>query len=647
MSIYFTRLYFKDKDKRKIMFSIAFFATSISYILLSLGFEIIEIKYLIWQNLYYWNSFPLMIAILIAVNEYFFSGIDFDRFFKIFLAISALSFMIIFLPFGIGGIFAIANQLITIEIISALFYQIFKQKNLSNLMFLLAISCLAIGGMSMSQNKHLSIFSFFIGYTFLTLVFFVSSAAIDKKDIDSYFALRAKLLSAKDALQKSENKFRNFFENIVNGVAVYDAADDGNDFIIKDFNKAGEQIDNIKREDAVGKSFLEMFPGVNEFGLFEVLQRVWRTGKPEHYPVSLYKDDKIEGWRENYVYKLQSDEIVAVYDDVTKQKQAEIELQNKVKQLKKSKLSTLNIMEDLQETIENLERAENKIMEKNKKLQISTDKLKRMNEEIHVSNEKLKSTQEKLKVLNDKLEQKVIDRTAKIEKLLKQKDGFITQLGHDLKTPLTPIIGLLPILEKRSKDSKSKELLEIIRRSANYMRDLVVKTIQLARLNSSSEQLDIVDTNLLEEANKIIDSNQLIFKENKITVENKIKEDIIVKADKLRLDELFNNLITNAVKYTPKSGNLIIDAKEEEDFVTISFKDTGIGLTKEQIDNIFDEFYKVDPSRHDLGSSGLGLPICKRIAEKHGGKIWAESLGIGKGSTFHFTLKKSSSEQNN
>jgi len=78
----------------------------------------------------------------------------------------------------------------------------------------------------------------------------------------------------------------------------------------------------------------------------------------------------------------------------------------------------------------------------------------------------------------------------------------------------------------------------------------------------------------------------------------------------------------------------------------MSFKDNGLGLTKEHMDNIFDEFFKVDPSRHDLEASGLGLPICKRIVAKHGGKIWVESPGLGKGSTFYFTLKKSKDEKN-
>jgi len=299
-------------------------------------------------------------------------------------------------------------------------------------------------------------------------------------------------------------------------------------------------------------------------------------------------------------------------------------VQEKIKELEDSELATLNIMEDLQETVASLKIAEDDIRGKNKKLA---------------------STQEELRTLNEWLEQKVMERTAEIENLLKQKDEFVNQLGHDLKTPITPLVTLLPIIQKRQTDQKSKELLDVSIKNVQYMKDLVIKTIQLARLNAPSTKLDITETNLLEELNKVIDNNQFLFKENKIIVENKIKEDVIIKADKLRLDELFNNLITNAVKYTSESGILTIDAQKDRDFVTISFRDTGIGLNQEQIKHIFDEFYKVDPSRHDLEASGLGLPICKRIVEKHGGKIWVESPGVGKGSTFYFTLKKSGSKK--
>jgi PAS domain S-box-containing protein len=135
---------------------------------------------------------------------------------------------------------------------------------------------------------------------------------------------RVKELEGKEVeIRASEVKFRELFDYMSSGVAIYEAKDNGNDFIFKDLNQAGERIENIKKENLLGKSVLEMFPGVKEFGLFDVLRRVWKTGKPEHHPVSLYKDNRITGWKENFVYKLQSGEIVAVYDDITESKQVE------------------------------------------------------------------------------------------------------------------------------------------------------------------------------------------------------------------------------------------------------------------------------------------------------------------------------------
>ena len=124
-------------------------------------------------------------------------------------------------------------------------------------------------------------------------------------------------------LSESEIRFRELFDNMSSGVAIYEAKEGGKDFVFKDFNHAAEKIDHIKKEDLIGKIVLEVFPRVRDFGLVDLFQRVWTTGKSEHLPISFYKDERIVGWRENYVYKLPSGEIVAVYDDVTERKQAE------------------------------------------------------------------------------------------------------------------------------------------------------------------------------------------------------------------------------------------------------------------------------------------------------------------------------------
>ena len=252
---------------------------------------------------------------------------------------------------------------------------------------------------------------------------------------------------------------------------------------------------------------------------------------------------------------------------------------------------------------------------------------------------KLKEAHMILRDINHKLEQKVRDRTFEIEKLLKQKDEFISQLGHDLKTPLTPLINLLPLVYKNEKNEKSKELLDLSIRNVQYMKNLVIKTLKLALLNSSSYVLEIEEINAFETIQSVIKNMDKNLDLKNIKIENLIKENVNIKADRLRFEELMNNLISNAIKYSPDGGKITLKTKVEKNKITFSIKDDGVGMTKEQVEKIFDEFYKTDKSRHDFNSTGLGLSICKRIVEKHKGKMWVESSGPGKGSTFYFTLE--------
>jgi signal transduction histidine kinase len=241
---------------------------------------------------------------------------------------------------------------------------------------------------------------------------------------------------------------------------------------------------------------------------------------------------------------------------------------------------------------------------------------------------------------------KIFEYNKILENLLTQKDEFIGQLGHDLKNPLQPLVGLLPVLIEQEKDPKIKEGLELMNRNVEYMRDLIFKTLQLAKLRSSDIEFEIEDLNLSDVSIGVVESQKLLLKENKIDIVNNISKDINVKADKLRLAELFHNLITNSVKYMGESGGKItLDAKKGSSNVTISIADTGKGMEKDQLKRIFDEFYRADKFVRLKDSVGLGLSICKRIVEKHGGKIWADSPGVGKGSIFYFTLKPANREK--
>ena len=267
-----------------------------------------------------------------------------------------------------------------------------------------------------------------------------------------------------------------------------------------------------------------------------------------------------------------------------------------------------------------------------------TKELREKNVSLEEINNDLNEMRRQLSILNKNLEKKVKERTSEVENLLKQKNEFINQLGHDLKTPLGPLINLIPLLERKETDNKKKEVLKVLHRDVDYMRSLVVKTIELARLNSPTTKFSIEAINLSRKVNRIIENKKSLFDNKNIEINNNIPAKYKVMADKQQLEELFTNIIENSVKFSKDYGRIDIDADQEENFVRVSISDKGIGMDKNQIKHVFDEFYKADKSRHDFDSSGLGMSICKRIVEKHNGKIWVESPGLGKGTTVFFTL---------
>jgi PAS domain S-box-containing protein len=127
-------------------------------------------------------------------------------------------------------------------------------------------------------------------------------------------------------LRESEIRYRELVEHMHSGVVLYEATAGGEDFIIRDFNAAAAQIERIAPQAVIGRPVTQAFPGVAEFGLLDVMRRVWKTGKGEHHPIARYQDERLSSWRENYVYRLPSGLVVAVYDDVTERKQVEEEL---------------------------------------------------------------------------------------------------------------------------------------------------------------------------------------------------------------------------------------------------------------------------------------------------------------------------------
>lgn len=250
----------------------------------------------------------------------------------------------------------------------------------------------------------------------------------------------------------------------------------------------------------------------------------------------------------------------------------------------------------------------------------------------------LRHSQELLAEFNRNLEDLVARRTAQVEALLEQKKEFIRQLGHDLRTPLTPLVALLPMFRTRLGDPKDREMLEVVINNTDYIRQLVAKTLDLMVLENDRIVPDLQVVDLHVEINNVLADFRSMQKDKPFTAVCNIETPIKLRVDVLQFKELLLNLLTNAVKFSPPGGRITVAATPKDDDVIVSVADTGVGMDRDHLSRIFDEFYKVDPSRHDRKSLGLGLSICRRIVENHHGRIWAESPGLNRGTTISFAL---------
>jgi len=240
--------------------------------------------------------------------------------------------------------------------------------------------------------------------------------------------------------------------------------------------------------------------------------------------------------------------------------------------------------------------------------------------------------------MNRELDDRVRERTDEVSRLLKQKDDFINQLGHDLKTPLTPLVALLPTLLHEEQDNERRELFGVLLRSVYSIREQIEKILTLARL---TRQEGVVEFEMIHPAaliHQAVEKQWLFIQQKNLTVEVRVPQDLTINFSNRDASSVFENLMSNAVKYTGTGGMIRIYAQADDQAVTIIFEDTGIGLSPEEALHVFDEFYMADQSRHDRQSSGLGLAIVKRVMECYGGRVWVESDGPGTGSRFMICL---------
>ena len=278
-----------------------------------------------------------------------------------------------------------------------------------------------------------------------------------------------------------------------------------------------------------------------------------------------------------------------------------------------------------------------------------------------------KQEEEELRKHREHLEELVEERTAELkestERLRVAKDAaeaanraksnFLSSMSHELRTPLNAVIGFSEVLRDRyfgELNKKQAEYVNDILESGKHLLFLINDILDISNIEAGEVQFEPSKENI----KKLLENSLSMIREKcvrlGINISTNIAQDLEgleITADKQKLKQVMFNLLSNAVKFTPHGGTVTIEAKRVSgsdqlttgDFIEISVADTGIGIAPENQEKIFDDFYQIKGDLRDkTPGTGLGLPLTKRLIEMHGGRIWVESKGEGKGSRFSFVL---------
>ncbi|MCL2165208.1 MAG: HAMP domain-containing histidine kinase [Oscillospiraceae bacterium] len=229
-----------------------------------------------------------------------------------------------------------------------------------------------------------------------------------------------------------------------------------------------------------------------------------------------------------------------------------------------------------------------------------------------------------------------------LENLETMRREFVANVSHELRTPMTSIRGFIEgILDGTIPHENQEKYLRIVRDESVRLNRLVNNLLDMARMESGNFQLAVSNFNIVEVARRCVSNLARAVEEKDIVIKANFDGDrIFVEGDADGIERAIYNLLHNAVKFTEVGGNVEISVSEEKDLVRISVKDNGIGIDANDIEHIWQRFYKSDKSRgRDKSGTGIGLAIVKNIINEHHQKITVES-SPGEGAKFEFTLKK-------
>lgn len=254
--------------------------------------------------------------------------------------------------------------------------------------------------------------------------------------------------------------------------------------------------------------------------------------------------------------------------------------------------------------------------------------------EIHNAKTKLEDSEKQLR-----------NQYEQLQKLNSLKDDFLTMITHELKTPLVPIKGYVDILisEKLGAlNPEQRKRVEIIKSSTNSLLKLITDLLDAQKLELGLLKMNRDIHDLSEIIRNTINKMKPEVEKKGITITSHLEDSLPFFCDQVRMEQIIANLINNSIDFCPPDTGIIdINLQDKGNDAKIIVKDNGVGISKESLDKIFVKFFQVDTSMtREHGGTGIGLSVCKGIAEGHGGKIWAESEGKGKGAEIHVLLPK-------
>jgi GAF domain-containing protein len=251
------------------------------------------------------------------------------------------------------------------------------------------------------------------------------------------------------------------------------------------------------------------------------------------------------------------------------------------------------------------------------------------------------ATQSALAIQNARLFRELADKSRQLEVASQHKSEFLANMSHELRTPLNAIIGFSEVLTDRmfgELNEKQEEYLKDIYASGTHLLSLINDILDLSKIEAGRMELELTEFDLPTAIENALTLVRERAGRRSLTLQTNIDDRLgQIQADERKVRQVVLNLLSNAIKFTPEGGRIEVGAVSKDGAVEISVSDTGIGIAPEDQEKVFEEFRQVGTAAKKIEGTGLGLTLCRKFVELHGGRIWVKSH-VGDGSTFTLTI---------